>query len=402
MAIFHLNARPIQRRKGGTASGLGAYMLDAEIVDPYDGRRHRQRGRHGHDITAMTFFPGGDDFFDTPMAAFQSIDAFEKRKDATLGLEVEFALPHELDRQQQIAVVTNYAAAIAERDGRYVVASIHHKQGNEHCHLWVTDRPVDRDVSGNVVWGKKDNTPQANQERLLFYREAWAAAANQALQLAGCDARIDHRSNRQRGIAQMPFRHEGKTPCPEALAHNEVVRADREWTSALQAGRDIGNSIFQVKNDARQIDEEIDRVREKLRDIAQKHRPRQLRQGPAFRVPVAVGALMKHRKHHVTESSTTQPVGHSPQPSSQSRRNADTPWDRLLAKGLTEFDAVCAVLSQGYSNEELLDMLGYDRTGDLYEQRRLRGHDWLVLPAPSPMRVTVRSPAPSPWDTGPI
>jgi len=391
MAIFHLNARPIQRRKGGTASGLGAYMLDAEIVDPYDGRRHRQRGRHCHDITAMTFFPGAEDFFDTPMAAFRSIDAFEKRKDATLGLEVEFALPLELDRRQQIAVVANYAAAIADRDGRYVVASIHHKKGNEHCHLWISDRAVGRDESGNVAWGKKDNTPAANQERLRFYRELWATEANEALRAAGSDARIDHRSNSERGISQTPFRHEGKTPSPEALAHNEVVRADRELTAALQQQRATGAAMLQVRSEHAQIETDIHRVRAKLKEIAQKHRPRKQ---TAFHVSLSVGACMKKRAFQETGMPSSGNGMRPTEPAMNAHGN-DTLWHQAIAKGMTEFDAACVVMSRGHSNEDLLEMLGYDLKGDLREQRRLRGHDWLVLPEP---RV---NPAPTPWDTGP-
>jgi hypothetical protein len=391
MAIFHLNARPIQRRKGGTASGLGAYMLDAEIVDPYDGRRHRQRGRHCHDITAMTFFPGVEDFFHTPMAAFRSIDAFEKRKDATLGSEVEVALPHELDRWQQIAVVANFAAAIADRDGRYVVACIHHKEGNEHCHLWISDRPVGRDESGNVLWGKKDNTPKANQERLLFYRETWAEVANDALGAAGSSARIDHRSHSERGITQTPFRHEGKTPSPEALAHNEVVRADRELTAAVQQQRANGAAMIQVRSELTQIDTDIHRVRAKLREIAQKHRPRQQ---IAFHVSLSVGECMKKRASQETGMPSSSNEVRPPAPAIPTRRN-DSLWHQALAKGLTEFDAACLVWSKGHSNEELLEMIGYDLKGDLQEQRRLRGQDWLTLPEP---RV---KPAPTPWDIGP-
>lgn len=391
MAIFHLNARPIQRRKGGTASGLGAYMLDAEIVDPYDGRRHLQRGRHCHDITAMNFFPGVEDFFDTPMAAFRSIDAFEKRKDATLGLEVEFALPHELDRRQQIAVVANYAAAIADRDGRYVVACIHHKQGNEHCHLWISDRPVGRDESGNVVWGKKDNTPAANQERLLFYREAWAVAANEALRAAGSDARIDHRSNSERGISQTPFHHEGKTPSPEALAHNEVVRADRELTAAVQQQRATGAAMTLVRSELTQIETDIHRVRSKLREIAQKHRPRQQ---IAFHVSLSVGACMKKRASQETGMPSSSYEMQSPVPAVPTN-GKNTLWHQSIAKGMTEFDAACVVMSKGHSSEALLEMLDYDLEGDLREQRRLRGHDWLVLPEPKVKQ------AQSPWDIGP-
>jgi hypothetical protein len=242
-----------------------------------------------------------------------------------------------------------------------------------------------------VLWGKKDNTPKANHERLLFYRETWAEVANDALRAAGSSARIDHRSNSDRGIAQTPFRHVGKTPSPEALAHNEVVSADREMTSAIQQQRDIGAAMLQVSNERRQIDTDIHSIRAKLRRIAQNHRPRQQ---PAFHVSLSVGECMKMRASQASGIPSSSYEMRSPAPAMPTR-GKDTLWHQSIAKGMTEFDVACVVWSKGHSNEELLEMIGYNLEGDLQEQRRLRGHDWLVLPEPKV------KPAPSPWDIGP-
>lgn len=46
-------------------------------------------------------------------------------------------------------------------------------------------------------------------EQLLFWREAWAEAVNQALERNGHEVRIDHRSFAEQGIDEQPTNHEG-------------------------------------------------------------------------------------------------------------------------------------------------------------------------------------------------
>ena len=48
-----------------------------------------------------------------------------------------------------------------------------------------------------------------SEEQLLAWREAWAAAANRYLELAGHAERIDHRSHAARGLEERPTVHEG-------------------------------------------------------------------------------------------------------------------------------------------------------------------------------------------------
>ena len=48
-----------------------------------------------------------------------------------------------------------------------------------------------------------------SEEQLLLWRENWAAAANLALEQAGREERIDHRSHAARGLEEKPTIHEG-------------------------------------------------------------------------------------------------------------------------------------------------------------------------------------------------
>ncbi len=50
-----------------------------------------------------------------------------------------------------------------------------------------------------------------SDEQLILWRKAWADTTNLYLERAGADARIDHRSNAERGLNEQPTIHEGVT-----------------------------------------------------------------------------------------------------------------------------------------------------------------------------------------------
>ena len=54
-------------------------------------------------------------------------------------------------------------------------------------------------------WNDKDNT--------LLWRKAWADISNVYLERAGSPERIDHRSNAERGIDELPTVHMGVAAC---------------------------------------------------------------------------------------------------------------------------------------------------------------------------------------------
>ncbi len=50
-----------------------------------------------------------------------------------------------------------------------------------------------------------------SEVQLVLWREAWANAVNRALERAGSEERVDHRSLRDRGLDELPTIHEGVT-----------------------------------------------------------------------------------------------------------------------------------------------------------------------------------------------
>ena len=101
--------------------------------------------------------------------------------------------------------------------------------GNPHCHIMLTMRPLDergawaakskkeydldengeriRLPSGRYKTHKVDLTGWNDKGNALLWRKAWADISNAYLERAGSPERIDHRSNAERGIGEIPTVH---------------------------------------------------------------------------------------------------------------------------------------------------------------------------------------------------
>ena len=107
--------------------------------------------------------------------------------------------------------------------------------GNPHCHIMLTMRPLDergawaakskkeydldengeriRLPSGRYKTHKVDLTGWNDKGNALLWRKAWADISNSYLERAGSTERIDHRSNAERGIDEIPTVHMGVAAC---------------------------------------------------------------------------------------------------------------------------------------------------------------------------------------------
>lgn len=112
------------------------------------------------------------------------------------------ALPRELSASQRADLVRGFAEAISK--GRAPWFAAFHDKGkdakNPHCHLLLHDRDPD---TGRRVF---QTTEKGSTERL---RQLWQHHANMALEKAGRNERIDHRTLQAQGIRRRPTIHIG-------------------------------------------------------------------------------------------------------------------------------------------------------------------------------------------------
>ena len=163
---------------------------------------------------------------------WNSVEEIEKSSDAQLAREIEVALPVELSRAEQLALVRAFVKDNFVAEGMCADFALHDKgDGNPHAHIMLTIRPLrsdgkwgpkcrkvyDLDSQGNRIpdgkggWKnhREDTTDWNNRDNAEKWRAAWATYANRALETAGRPERIDHRSYERQGVNKIPSIHMG-------------------------------------------------------------------------------------------------------------------------------------------------------------------------------------------------
>ena len=243
MAIFHLNAAIISACTGGSAVRAAAYrhavrmvshaftettsfthkaqaMVHAEVALPEDAPEWAENA-FGHaafadalrlvraDVQAQ-----GSDMSEAAMQRAAMARVSERLWNAVEHGEIRLnriprraqyarsltvALPRELDQAAQIALMQGYVRVSLSDRGMVADWVIHDKSdGNPHAHIMLTTRDL-----GAADWGRKRRDWNA-RDVLSGLRSDWAQHANLALERAGFNERIDHRSNLARGIYLEP------------------------------------------------------------------------------------------------------------------------------------------------------------------------------------------------------
>src|SRR5690606_10646916 len=120
---------------------------------------------------------------------WNEVEASEKRKDAQLAREVEFALPRELSPEMGIDLARDFVRREFVERGMAADLNVHWDIGADgkakpHAHVMLTMREVGPDGFGAKV--REWNATQL----LQHWREAWAAHVNERCAALGIEARI--------------------------------------------------------------------------------------------------------------------------------------------------------------------------------------------------------------------
>lgn len=203
MAIYHFSAKVIARSAGRSAVAAAAYRSASRLYDERTERSCDYTCKSGvlhSEIMAPAHAP---ERWQDRQALWNEVEWGEKRKDAQLGREIEFALPREMHPDDAIELARSFVKR--EFVGRGMVAdlNVHCDVGEDglprpHAHVMLAMREVTKDGFGAKVrdW---------NSTALLdHWREAWAEHVNERLAQLDLDIRIDHRSLHDQGIALEP------------------------------------------------------------------------------------------------------------------------------------------------------------------------------------------------------
>ena len=212
MAIYHLSASIVKRSAGRSVTAAAAYRAATKIEDVTTGLVHdytRKKGVDYSEILSPISASLGNEWLTDRQELWNKIEEVERRKDAQLAREITLAIPHELSRPEQIALVREYVQTNYVAAGMVADINLHHLDGeNPHAHILLTLRNLQIDPEGKVEFGLK-NTDWNRKELLITHRKSWQEITNKYLVAAGSEAKIDCRSLQEQGSPFIPQIHVG-------------------------------------------------------------------------------------------------------------------------------------------------------------------------------------------------
>lgn len=175
-AIYHLEAKVISRGIGRSAVAAAAYMSCSRMYNDYDGVQHDYTRKQGL-VWQQVFLPNmAPTEWSDREVLWNAVEEAEKTKDSRLAREFVVALPVELNRDEWIALLTDFIQANFVAEGMCADVCIHDTDGhNPHAHIMLTVRPLTRDGKWQHKTEKEYLCIRNGQERGFTVAEFKAA-----------------------------------------------------------------------------------------------------------------------------------------------------------------------------------------------------------------------------------
>ncbi|RVO88318.1 Ti-type conjugative transfer relaxase TraA, partial [Sinorhizobium meliloti] len=252
MAIMFVRAQVIGRGAGRSIVSAAAYRHRTRMIDEQAGTSFSYRGGASELVHEELALPDdipawlkaaidGRSAAKASEALWNAVEAHETRADAQLARELIIALPEELTRAENIALVREFVRDNLTSKGMVADWVYHDKDGNPHIHLMTALRPLTEQGFGpkkvpvlgedgeplRVVTPDRPNGKivyklwAGDKETIKAWKIAWAETANRHLALAGHEIRLDGRSYAEQGLDGIAQKHLG--PEKAALARKGIA-----------------------------------------------------------------------------------------------------------------------------------------------------------------------------------
>ena len=256
MAIYHCSIQNISRSDGRSIVACAAYRAGEKLECDTYGKTQDYTKKTGIEYTQI-FAPTGasPDMLDR-QTLWNRVEQSELKKDgsikqeARLAKEIEIALPHELNKRQRQALVTELCQSLVKAYGGAVDVAIHapHTHGgsderNFHAHILMTTRTATAKGLGAKVRELDQNST------LKKIREKVADLTNVHLERAGLEVRVDHRSHKDRGLDIEPTIKEGTeaTYSKRRGQEMEIVKRNDEIKQRNSKAESLDMSILETE-----------------------------------------------------------------------------------------------------------------------------------------------------------
>lgn len=251
MRVFELSTevKAVRRKKGRTATSAAAYRACCVIECEREGRTHDYTRKRGLEFAEIVLPKGAPAWAADRSKLWNAAEMVERngkrgknagafKADAQTAREVMFSFPAELSAAGRLKVARIIAQHVVDTYGVAAEFSIHlpGKDGDErnfHCHLLMTTRRLTADGLKTKVREWSDLESGKAQAKEL--RARIAATMNEALAAEGkADVvRVEHRSFKARGSAQIPTIHQG--PAKTHLLRKKQRQEREAWAREAAA-----------------------------------------------------------------------------------------------------------------------------------------------------------------------
>ncbi len=288
MAIYHLNVKNISRGDGRSIVTAAAYRAGAILPNEAEERLSDFGGRRDVVVSGIRLPVGAPEWMADRTQLWNAVEVAERRKDARLAKEVEFALPRELPHSAWLPVAKAMADVYAAQG--FVADFAIHDDGtkhNPHVHILLTTRVVTPEGFGPKI-RSADGRQFVTEARAL-----WERIANTALKAAGVAVAIDSRSHAKRKIEREPGQHRGPNP--------EERRARRARMKEQAMQRDHEDDLPVPDPDGSPIHpKERDTAERRMLDEVQREEPPAL-QEPDGDLSAARAAIERENSRELTD-----------------------------------------------------------------------------------------------------
>jgi hypothetical protein len=230
--VFHVGI--IGRGKGTRKSAVdaGAYVLGEKWKSVFDKKTYDYSGKAGEVVYQALLAPPHipDYVSSSPYTLVHAVEFSEHKKNAQLLRHIYFALPPELTREQQIALLTEYVNETFVKSGMIALIALHHAtdesgKSNPNAHILLTMRQMLKDGSflpksknihhldekgerirktdGSLSTMRVNLTDWGYRGNGEIWRHICADYINKYYQLAGLDIEVNHRSPKRQGLAKL-------------------------------------------------------------------------------------------------------------------------------------------------------------------------------------------------------
>ena len=273
-AIYHMKVRTASRSKGQSARAAASYI-----------ERTEEYGRDPESAAELVYtesghMPGWADADAGGVAYWDAADLYE-RSNGRLYKSVEIALPLALSAGRAARIGRPICPLLDRRRAAALYPG--HPRGqrreNPHCHLMISERTNDDIERSPETWFKRYNAaaPEEGGARkttalhpkdwLLETRAAWAEQTNQALERAGHEIRIDHRSLEDQGIERLPGIHLGPACGWRWKRRGITDRAgEPRWLAITQTNEQLQTRARRAREEAIRAMAAIDKVKSQPED----------------------------------------------------------------------------------------------------------------------------------------